>query len=323
MTTSRFLTNRALRIFPALGVETLLSALILGPLVTSLAVGAYFQNPEFFRYFGNIIGWVYFYLPGVFETNPLPRTVNGQLWTLQPEFWCYFLMAGAMWSGLVGNRKLLLVLGLISLAIMTALYIYDPVTFDAKGENFFHPWYIVVLFWFGVTYFLYAEKIVLSITLFLFSCAVYWGLMFFNFLTPMAGIPLTYIMVYIGMSAFPWWDRLVKSDYSYGIYLYHFPIIQTLMWALNPTEFSKLSNVIQLLIVFPVSLAISIGFAALSWRYIEKPALGLRKVFARTKPITGEMPPDSKDRSGAMLTPDEQIVTPSGAALTALNDDKN
>lgn len=70
-------------------METLLSALILGPVVTSLTLGAYFSNPEFFRYFGNMIGWVYYFLPGVFLDNPLPRTVNGQLWTLQPEFWCY------------------------------------------------------------------------------------------------------------------------------------------------------------------------------------------------------------------------------------------
>lgn len=61
----KFFANRVLRIFPALSVETLLSALILGPLATSLPIREYLSHPEFHRYFGNIVGWIYFYLPGV------------------------------------------------------------------------------------------------------------------------------------------------------------------------------------------------------------------------------------------------------------------
>jgi peptidoglycan/LPS O-acetylase OafA/YrhL len=303
-TTGKFLANRGLRIFPALGAETLLSAFILGPAVTALSVQAYFSDPEFFRYFGNMIGWVYFQLPGVFVDNPLPRIVNGQLWTLQPEFWCYAIMAVMMASGLIKNRKAVVSLWLFALVVSTALYLYDPVRFDPKGENFFLPWYITFLFWFGVVAFLFAEKVPLQFGLFAGAVLWYWASIFYNTLVPLSGIPLTYIMVYIGFTAFPLWDRLVKSDYSYGIYLYHFPIIQTLMWLLNPTAFGKLSNPVQLVLLFPLSLVITIGFAALSWRFIEKPALSLRKVFARTEPVTGELPPASATASGLASPPD-------------------
>ena len=32
-------------------------------------------------------------LPGVFLDNPHPNVVNGSLWTLQPDFYCYLIMA--------------------------------------------------------------------------------------------------------------------------------------------------------------------------------------------------------------------------------------
>lgn len=55
---------------------------------------------------------------------------------------------------------------------------------------------------------------------------------------------------------------------------------------------------VEFVVVLPVSLVFSIGFAALSWRYIEKPAPGLRKAFARTKSATGNIPPDAVGEHG-------------------------
>lgn len=302
--TSRFLMNRALRIFPALGAETLLSAFLLGPIATTLTLQAYFTHPEFFTYFGNIVGWLHYTLPGVFEDNPYPKVINGQLWTLQPEFWCYLTMAALMSLGVVYKR--VAVGALVGVAFVTAafLFAYDPLTFSPKGENFFYPWYITLLFWLGVTCYHYADKIPVNFALFIASGALYWSIMFFNVAAPLAGIPLTYMMLYIGMTAFPWWDRLVKSDYSYGIYLYHFPIIQAVMWLVTPTAFGRLPNAIKFVAVLPLSLVVSIGFAALSWRYIEKPALGLRKAFAKTKSATGAIPPDSIREHGFAVAPD-------------------
>ena len=285
----RFFTNRALRIFPALGVETLLSALILGPLVTEFSLYAYFTDYEFFRYFGNIVGFVYFWLPGVFLHLPLPRTVNGQLWTLPSEFYCYLGMLGLMATSLIGKRNVLLWAGIAAMIVMLGLYQYDPLRFDPKSENMFAPWYIVVLFFIGVIYFFHAEKIPMKLWMFVVAGFAYWGIIFSNSVTPLAGIFLTYCMVYVGFMQFPLWDRLVKSDYSYGLFLYHFPIIQTYMYILHP-RIEGLPLPIQMLVIFGMGFPTTLLFAALSWRFIEKPALSLRKAFAKTRAVTDDAP---------------------------------
>jgi peptidoglycan/LPS O-acetylase OafA/YrhL len=46
-----FLINRGLRIVPALTVDVIVCALILGPLVTTVSLQQYFSDPQFFRYF--------------------------------------------------------------------------------------------------------------------------------------------------------------------------------------------------------------------------------------------------------------------------------
>ena len=54
---------------------------------------------NFYRYFGNIFGFVTYELPGVFTDNPVPALVNGNLWTLPPEFYCYLVLSALMASG--------------------------------------------------------------------------------------------------------------------------------------------------------------------------------------------------------------------------------
>src|SRR5271154_6716284 len=46
----RFLAKRALRIFPGIFVATVVSAIVFGPLVTDLALGAYPSRPEPYEY---------------------------------------------------------------------------------------------------------------------------------------------------------------------------------------------------------------------------------------------------------------------------------
>ena len=70
-----------------------------------------------------------------------------------------------------------------------------------------------MLFFIGVIYFFHAEKIPLKLWMFGVAAAAYWSIIFFNVLTPLAGIFLTYCMAYVGFIRFPLWDRLVKSDY--------------------------------------------------------------------------------------------------------------
>ncbi|MFM7900356.1 MAG: acyltransferase, partial [Bacteroidota bacterium] len=57
-------------------------------------------------------------------------------------------------------------------------------------------------------------------------------------------------------------------DFSYGFYLYAFPMQQLIAY-LIPSELSPLSMIV-------LSTAGTLPFAVLSWRIIESPALNLR-----------------------------------------------
>ena len=87
-----FLINRGMRIFPALCVEIMLSALIIGPIFTKLSLFQYFTSRSTYHYFTNIVGLINYALPGVFYQNPT-STINISLWTIPFELGCYGLMS--------------------------------------------------------------------------------------------------------------------------------------------------------------------------------------------------------------------------------------
>ena len=64
------------------------------------------------------------------------------------------------------------------------------------------------------------------------------------------------------------WEKTVGGDYSYGIYILHYPVQQCLLSiglsTLNPWLF------------LGISAAVALGLAVLSWRWIEKPSLALK-----------------------------------------------
>ena len=68
----KFLGLRVIRIYPALAVEVLLSALLIGPVLTTVPLTSYFTDPVFFHYLVNVTGHISYYLPGVFADNPVP-----------------------------------------------------------------------------------------------------------------------------------------------------------------------------------------------------------------------------------------------------------
>ena len=96
-----FFINRGLRIFPALIVEILLSAVVLGALYTTLPLAKYFTSGAFFTYFENIVGLVRLQLPGVFLHNPNDNVVNASIWTVPYEMACYGVMGALIVSGVV------------------------------------------------------------------------------------------------------------------------------------------------------------------------------------------------------------------------------
>lgn len=263
-----FMGLRVIRIFPALGMEVLLSALILGPIFTTLPLSAYFSDPLFHRYFFNLIGHVQFDLPGVFAHNPVPFMINSQLWTVPYEFYCYFSLMALGLAGVVRRRFLVLVgaLGLQAAHFGVDL-LYHPAKIFGEGGANAGGINLIVSFLLGVSIYLYRDKIRWSAKLFWLCLAASLILLIRPFGEFLAVVPIAYVTAYLGLLNPAKLPILRGADYSYGLYLYGM-VIEQAMSALGVREWWLNSL---------LSLALACAFAAVSWRFVEKPALGLRK----------------------------------------------
>ena len=303
-TLGMFIGLRAIRIFPALLVEVVLSAFILGPLVTDLPLQRYFSDPLFFKYMLNAVGDVHFVLPGVFADNPWPRIVNGQLWTIPYELYCYCTLAFVALLGLKKRR----LLGPIFVVVVAFGYLlwtlHGAEGSLVPGTNGVRKPFLVATFLAGVSIYFYREVLpwsgwhgaaALALALALPSLGQYAG-----FLAP---VPVAYATVCLGLLS-PSRKMLRGADYSYGIYLYGFAVQQTVM------HYFPVARVWYLNVL--ITLAIVVLVAAASWHFVERPANGLRSVLKRLEdrflafrawqksPAPATEPVDPENRQGGI-----------------------
>ena len=280
-----FLTFRALRIFPALTVEVVLSALLLGPLLTTLPLGAYVADADLLRYLANAAGVISFELPGVFEANPT-REVNGALWTVPYELECYVLLA--VLALLTVARRPLVLLGLTLLwgAYLTAGTLLDVggpeggfgVTVAGAATAKVHVSALLVpSFLAGVTLFVLRNKVPFASWMIALAGVLALVCLTSPALYGFAPLPAAYLAAGLGLQTPPKSALLRSGDYSYGIYLYAYPVQQA-VWQLAPGGQTYLGNL-------ALSLALVSVFAAFSWHAVEKPALRLKAVFFGREPL--------------------------------------
>lgn len=244
-----FLAKRVLRIAPGLLAALLLTALVLGPLVSGLPVSAYFGSAAPWLYvLKNLSLYAVTYdLPGVFAHAPYPNVINGSLWSLRLEFTAYLGLA------LLGALRLVRAPVLAGLALLAggAFLAVHFTGLDARSD-------LARL----------ASLATLNGWLFLCGAALEafevkppaWtaaiGLVLLPTPAWFLGLPLT--VAALGRMTAP---RL-PADLSYGLYIYSFPLQQVL------AEQGRL-NVLT-------SLALTLPFAAASWFLVEKPAMRLK-----------------------------------------------
>jgi peptidoglycan/LPS O-acetylase OafA/YrhL len=259
-----FIGLRILRIFPALAVETVISALIIGPLFTDLQLRDYFANPLFSSYFLNLTGAPQYFLPGVFSHAPHDNSVNGQLWSVPYELLCYVAIIGLALAGIKRWRPLTLLLTIATMLGFTlrqqVLHGWTPTPTVPTG--FILIWSFLV----GAALYLMRERVSWSAALAVlsFGCIAislregYW-----TYLMPFG---VAYLTIFLGLANPARLWLLEGADYSYGVYLYHFVIIQAVadrlprLWYINAA------------ISFPLVIAV----AATSWHLVERRALALR-----------------------------------------------
>lgn len=262
----KFLGLRVIRIYPALVVEVVLSAFLIGPFLTKVNIETYFTDPQFFKYLVNVTGHISYFLPGVFTDNPVPRIVNLQLWTVPYELYCYIALAILMALGCKRHSIVALLGTAIFLLVTIFLYVIEmgihPDLIRATST-------LVGSFLVGVLLYVYREKIPFS-AIFVVSAAII-SIALLSFASDgvlWSTVPLAYLTVAIGLANPERHPFIRSADYSYGIYLYGYVVQQTVM-ALFPAAREWYWN---LLICLPLTVVI----AAASWHFVEKPAAGLK-----------------------------------------------
>jgi peptidoglycan/LPS O-acetylase OafA/YrhL len=318
-----FLVNRAMRILPALLVDVCVAALILGPIFTTLPLSEYFRGSEFRVYFANIIGMVCLYLPGVFDGNPFPRIVNVSLWTIPFEIACYAIMSVIILTGLLKRPRWMLA---FTAAVIAAVCVIEhlfgasldggpPTDAPLLHKILYRFFYLYGLslypcFLFGCLAYLYRRYIPFN-GLIALGCAAtivavaallpaisQWTIC--RVLSPL----LVYVALYIGLSPIPKLPIYSRGDYSYGIYLYGFPVQQALV-VMFPSIVSPWIN-------FALSATIVTAIAIGSWHFVEKPTLALRRKFSFTA-RKGDDTPNLPQASKPLIAAPEVTLVPAGA----------
>lgn len=265
-----FLVARALRIYPGLWVALLLSVIILGIGESTESVAGFFSSLETWKYLAKnaiMLFGAAFQLPGVFEANPWKGSVNGSLWTLPFELRAYLVLL-AIWFvasllSRVINVNFAKACGVSAVAICgCAIFVF----LVGRPDKFLS---LLAIFLLGAICRIYCRWIVLdfwiaSALVAILGAALTLSLKLF---WPLYLISLPYLilcLVYMPDGFVREFNRL--GDYSYGIYIYAFPVQQLLMavWSSSIERFISAS--------FVVTLVLSI----LSWHLVEKRALALR-----------------------------------------------
>ena len=259
----RFLLRRALRIFPGLSICVILCVVILGPFLTKLQLSDYFLNPHTRGYFSNIILYMAYGLPGVFDTNHFPHAVNGSLWSLPVEFSMYLALAliGLSRTPRIGWGAAALCL--IVLAKFWAMQSSHMLLF--YRIDFRQVAICGAYFWVGAALFKYNFSRLISITS-IMGAVAFWVMLtrWPQVFGIAAWVILPFLVIAFGLAKSPLLSRLSKYDYSYGIYIYAFPVQQIFahFWPQMPLKLYLVATGTTILIL-----------AALSWHWVERPAL--------------------------------------------------
>lgn len=267
-----FAWKRVLRIFPGLAFA-LISTLLICGFVYSGTLNDYWHQKEVWTYFPNNFSLyrLQMGIPGVFDTNPFKSAINGSLWTISYEFTMYLLLATlVVFRKLPRFRIVILGLGVLLFGIGGTVFYreLEQYAFFINGGRLTE---LGTFFLFGA--FLAAIKfeqikfknwLIIAAILVTIPTA-YFGIYLNGFQFLSIGIAV----LAFGLQSFPWINTIGHKigDLSYGIYIFGFPIQQTIVATLHP-------NLITLLLV---SVPVTMLFAWISWHGIEKHALKLKK----------------------------------------------
>lgn len=276
-----FALARARRIYPGLWVAIALSVFVLGAWFTTLGLADYLSHPRTWFYVLKNATLLFGFvdrLPGVFGDLPYPGVVNGSLWTLPIEVRLYVALAAVQAALLWWRRRRLgapigPVLATVA-AVCVALVAWHG-TGASAGLRF------SAMFFVGAALQVYRQHIAFSYPgmaaglALLVACSVDIGLFALAFVS--AGAYVVLCLAHLPGGWLRRYNRL--GDYSYGLYIYSFPVQQLLVAGMPGIGAAAL---------FAASVVATLVLAVLSWHLVEAPVL---RRSAALRPCGGAMQP--------------------------------
>ncbi|MGD0962239.1 MAG: acyltransferase [Methylomonas sp.] len=262
-----FLRNRVLRIYPGFIVASILCVFIVG-IVGSENAGDYVSNINYIQFIKDLI----FLNPpkgDAFDGWP-QKHLNGALWTIRYEFYCYLLVLVLGGMGLIKNRIYWLMAALLLISLF--LYAKQAAGIEVFGYHFKFqdPIYKLAVFFFvGGCYYLFSDRLRINYK----TCL----LLFVIVVTGLFSKTLSEVVLAVAgggvLFTFAYWNIYhikrfqTLSDLSYGVYLYAWPIQKILIFyipGISPWT------------VFIMTTPICLVLGWLSWNLVEKPFIGLK-----------------------------------------------
>ena len=261
----QFAEKRIRRIYPAY-TSSILLCVIIASYASTLDLESFIKSAVIYKYMASNLVFLNFLqptIPFVFENNPV-QALNGALWTIKVEVMLYFCIPGIFWSfKKFGGIRSATALILLSISYV---YFFRYVFKGNQGEEIARQFPGQLSYFILGSLFSQNEKILKHVkwiagtsTIFLF---IFSNSILKLFIDPIA---FSSIVIFLSTSAVKSLKFGKFGDISYGIYLYHFPIIQLLIF-LGLFSQWPIAGVI-------LTIAITVVTALASWHFIEKPLL--------------------------------------------------
>lgn len=274
--------KRFFRIMPPFIVCVLITTFIIGPIVTTLPIKEYFSSPGILYYLRNLILYITYPLPGVFNDLPYPNAVNGSLWTMSVEAFLYILIPILITITGLKNKTLQSKLFFITLTVVICLAnlfqkTYFPtlriVFYAIDFSNFLSlfTYYLI-----GVLFTFPEIKKLCNLQVSVVFLLIFSSFQFGSFATAefFRYLILPYFVFSFSFASPPYFVNMFKNcEMSYSIYLYGFVIQQCTIW------FFQKHPIITMTYnrYFVISTLLILVIAYLSYRWIELPSIALIK----------------------------------------------
>jgi len=255
-----YIASRVLRIYPGLLLCVTLTVLVVGPLLTTAP--DYWKSAQVWRYWihnGAALSTEYF-LPGVFADHR-DKALNGVLWSVIVEVRLYVLVLILYFLGVLQRRALF---NFLVVSALTVGYLAPSIIPGHPGATDMH---VSSLFLLGMFCWINREGIVLNEFILLGLLALAGITLQSNKFVIAYSLLVLYAVFMMSFApGFGWFRKL--GDYSYGVYLYGWPVQQCIL-QLDP-KMEAWKNALY-------SCLVALGIGAISWHFFEKPILSLKK----------------------------------------------